>query len=330
MAYDKQIYAKIIREYEILQMEHKNILERKKNEIYKKIPRIEEIDTELSSIGLELTRQILLKAANTNDVVEQIEQKSIDLNMEKGELLNLNGYSVDYLTIKYKCNQCQDTGYVENKRCKCFEQKLIKEAYALSNLASVLDTQNFDNFDFSYYSDEVDSKEQISPLINIKSIFQSCFDFVSHFDHSDENLLLYGAPGLGKTFLSSCIAKDLLDKGKTVFYQTAYKIFGLLEDYKFNRSEELAIKEQVDRLFDVDLLIIDDLGTEFINTYSSSAFFNILNSRLMDRRKTIINTNLNMDELVSQYTNRVISRLLGNYTQLKFLGEDIRKQKMYK
>ena len=194
----------------------------------------------------------------------------------------------------------------------------------------MLDTQNFDNFDFSYYSDIVDPKENISPKRNMESIFQTCFNFVKNFDETDENLLLYGGPGLGKTFLSSCIAKDLLDKGKTVFYQTAFKIFGLLEDYKFNRSEESSVKTQVDRLFDVDLLIIDDLGAEFINTYTSSAFFNILNSRLLDKRKTIINTNLNMEELVNLYSNRVVSRLLGHYTPLKFFGEDIRKLKMCK
>jgi len=191
-----------------------------------------------------------------------------------------------------------------------------------------LDTQNFDNFDFSYYSDTIVESEGISPLTNIKSIFQTCFNFVQNFDKTDDNLLLYGGPGLGKTFLSSCIAKDLLDRGKTVFYQTAFKIFGLLEDYKFNRSEESATKTQVDRLFDVDLLIIDDLGTEFVNTYTSSAFFNILNSRLLDKRKTIISTNLNMEELVNLYSNRVVSRIIGHYIPLKFFGEDIRKLKM--
>ncbi|MDK2934829.1 MAG: replication protein DnaC [Clostridiales bacterium] len=328
MAYNKEIYTKIMREYETLQMEQQKELERRKTEIYRKIPRIEEIDRELYATGLNLTRQILMKTSNPEEIVEQMRQKNIDLNMEKGELLSLHGYPVDYLTIKYKCKKCKDTGYVNNTMCKCFEQKLIEAAYAQSNLAAILDTQNFDSFDFSYYSDTVDPNENISPRKNMESIFQTCFNFVKNFDHSDENLLLYGAPGLGKTFLSSCIAKDLLDKGKSVFYQTAFKIFGLLEDYKFNRSEELTTQQQINKLFDVDLLIIDDLGTEFVNTYTSSAFFNILNSRLMDKRKTIISTNLNMEDLVNLYSNRVVSRLLGHYTPLKFFGEDIRKQKI--
>jgi len=330
MAYDKQIYAQILREYDSIQNEHIKELERKKEEVYRKIPRIREIDEELSSTGLELTRKILNKTADTEDTIKTIKQKNNDLNTEKSKLLIANGFPADYLSIKYICSQCKDTGYVNNSICKCFEQKLIRAAYAQSNLASVLDTQNFDNFDFSYYSDIVDPKENISPKRNMESIFQTCFNFVKNFDETDENLLLYGGPGLGKTFLSSCIAKDLLDKGKTVFYQTAFKIFGLLEDYKFNRSEESSVKTQVDRLFDVDLLIIDDLGAEFINTYTSSAFFNILNSRLLDKRKTIINTNLNMEELVNLYSNRVVSRLLGHYTPLKFFGEDIRKLKMCK
>ncbi|MBZ4646158.1 MAG: replication protein DnaC [Petroclostridium sp.] len=330
MAYDKQIYTQIMKEYEMLRDHQRMELERKKAEIYKKIPRIEEIDQELYSTGLSLTRQLLHKSADAEAVIEQIRQRNIDLNMEKGELLSINGYPVDYLTIKHKCKNCKDTGFVDNVMCKCFKQKLIQAAYAQSNLAAILDTQNFDNFDFSYYSTVIDRENNISPRENMQIIFQECINFVNNFDKSDQNLLLYGGTGLGKTFLSSCIAKDLLDRGKTVFYQTAYKIFNLLEDYKFNRSEASTDKQQIDRLFDVDLLIIDDLGSEFISTYTSSAFFNILNSRLIDKRKTIISTNLNIEELINLYSERVISRLLGNYLPLKFFGEDIRQQKIYK
>ncbi|WHH57265.1 ATP-binding protein [Petroclostridium sp. X23] len=330
MAYDKQIYSQIIKSYEVLQDAQRAELEHKKQEIYNKIPRIQEIDRELYETGLSLTRQLFHNASQTDDIVEEIRQKNIDLNMEKGELLSINGYPVNYLTIKHKCKACKDSGYVNNQICRCFKQKLIDAAYAQSNMAAILDSQNFDNFDFSYYSTSIDSENGISPRQNIQDIFQKCIDFVNNFDKYDQNLLLYGGTGLGKTFLSSCIAKDLLDKGKTVFYQTAYKTFNLLEDYKFNRLDSSAGKRQVDRLFDVDLMIIDDLGSEFINTYTSSAFFNVLNTRLMDKRKTIISTNLNIKELTDLYSERVVSRLLGHYLPLKFFGEDIRQIKMYK
>ncbi|MGE4284613.1 MAG: ATP-binding protein [Clostridia bacterium] len=330
MAYDKQVYSQIIKSYEALQDKQKAELEHKKGEIYKEIPRIEEIDRQLYETGLSLVRQLFQHSSETEDIIEQIRQKNIDLNMEKGELLSVHGYPADYLTIRYKCKTCKDTGYENNQLCSCFRQKLIEAAYAQSNLAAILDTQNFDNFDFSYYTTSTDSESKISPRQNMQDIFQKCIDFVTNFDKSDQNLLLYGGTGLGKTFLSSCVAKDLLDKGKTVFYQTAYKTFGLLEDYKFNKSDSLADKHQIDKLFDVDLMIIDDLGSEFINTYTSSVFFNILNTRLMDKRKTIINTNLNIEELTELYSERVISRLLGHYLPLKFFGEDIRQSRMYR
>lgn len=327
MAYNKQIYTRILREYEILQENQRKLLEQRKEEIYAKIPRIKEIDHELHTTGLALTRNIIEKNENADKIIERMKQKNIDLNMEKGELLALNHYPVDYLTIKYHCNHCKDTGFINSEKCQCFKQKLIKEAYALSNLDSILDTQNFDNFDFSYYSSNIDPDEGISPKQNMQKIFQACIDFVNNFDSTNLNLLLYGGTGLGKTFLSSCIAKDILDKGKTVFYQSAFKIFHLLEDYQFNRGDQALNQEQANILFDVDLLIIDDLGSEFVNTYTSSAFFNIINSRLLTNQKTIISTNLNMEELTNLYTERIISRIIGNYIPLKFFGEDIRKLK---
>ncbi len=328
MGYNRQVYAQILREYEIIRNNHEKDLEIRKEEIYRKIPRIQEIDQKLHTTGLTLTRQLLHHKVNEDNIINEIKQKSIDLNMEKGELLATNNYSVDYLTIKFQCIKCKDTGYVENSICQCFKQKLIEKAYSQSNLSSILDTQNFDNFDFTYYSTNKKAKEHFSPRENMESIFETCFNFVKSFDKSEENLLLYGEPGLGKTFLSSCIAKDLLDQGKTVFYQTANNIFGLLEDYKFRRSEQIVTKDQIDRLFDVDLLIIDDLGTEFVNAYTSSTFFNILNARLLNKQKTIINTNLDISELDNLYSNRVISRLIGHYITLKFFGEDIRKIKL--
>ncbi len=329
MAYNKQIYTQILREYENLRDEQVKNLEQKKEEIYKKIPRIREIDQELHTTGLTLTRNIIKKDADVNSTIEQIHQRNIDLNMEKGELLATHHYPVDYLTHKHKCNKCKDAGFITDTMCQCFKQKLIKAAYAQSNLDAVLDTQTFDNFDFSYYATILDEDENMSPKENMQHVFEQCILFVKHFDTTSQNLLLYGSTGLGKTFLSSCIAKDLLDGGKTVFYQTAFKIFSLLESYQFNRGDQSIMKEQIDRLFDIDLLIIDDLGTEFVNTYTHSAFFNILNSRLLDGRKTIINTNLNIEELTSLYTERVVSRILGNYVLLKFFGEDIRKTKMF-
>jgi|LSQX01.3.fsa_nt_gb DNA replication protein DnaC len=330
MTYHKQLYKQIALEYQNRIDAKKTELENRKREAYKKIPRIREIDGELYHTGLKLTKEVIKKSSNIDKVIKNLKSRNLDLNAEKGELLSVNGFPVDYLTIKYDCKACKDTGHINATMCKCFKQRLIKAAYAQSNLSVLLEKQNFDTFDFSYYSSEINKKEGMSPKENIQNILNICLDFVNHFEEAGGNMLLYGEIGLGKTFLSSCIAKELLDQGKTVFYQTAYKILNILEDYKFHRSSDPTITEQADKLFEVDLLIIDDLGTEYINTYTSSAFFDILNTRILNNKKIIINTNLNINEIADLYTERVVSRLFGHFTQLKFFGEDIRKQKMLK
>lgn len=322
----KADFNKILSEYEILRDKAKSELELRKQEIYAKIPRIKEIDEEIGNISINITKSILLDSKQSEKLAKELKQKIIDLQMEKGELLASYNYPTDYLTIKFKCNHCKDTGFINNQKCNCLKQKLINYAYNQSNLANLLKYQNFNTFNLEYYSDVIDEIREISPKENMKNIYKICQNFVNNFDTIDENLLFTGPPGLGKTFLSSCIAKELLDKGKTVFYQTAFKIFDVLEEYKFSKDKEESDKEKVDLLFDVDLLIIDDLGTEFINSYTSSEFFNILNSRLLSKKKTIISTNLNMDELFQLYSARVTSRIWGYYKVLEFFGDDIRQK----
>ncbi len=330
MVYKKQTYAKIQKEYNNLQEENKRKFEQKKEEIYAKIPRIKEIDYALHTKAIELTRKILQKTCSAEDIIEQMHQENIDLSMEKGELLATNNYPVDYLSIKHTCKKCMDTGYVDGAICSCFKQKLIENAYSQSNLTELLKSQCFDNFDFSYYSSSVNPNEGLSPHENIQNIFQHCINFVKNFDSMNQNLLFYGETGLGKTFISSSLAKDLLDNGKTVFYQSSNKIFELLEACKFNRDQNDLKSELVSVIYDVDLLIIDDLGTEFTNSFTNSALFDIINTRLLHNLSTIINTNLNIQELTDLYSDRIVSRIIGNYRLLKFFGDDIRELKLRK
>lgn len=330
----KDLYKTIINEYKDKRIKALKILDDKKNKLYNKIPQLKKIDELLYTTGLQLSKQILLSENNLSNLEEKIkelEQKMMDLNIEKGELLTKYGYSSDFLELKYECNICNDTGFINNKECKCFKKRLIEMAYENSNLNILLDYQSFDNFNFLYYSEEKDEEEGLSPRENIRNVFNKCQYFVRNFNTIDKNLFMYGPTGLGKTFLSSCIAKKLLDSGKIVFYQTAYNIFEILESYKFNKEPESnqLIKEQVKALYEVDLLIIDDLGTEFSSTFTNAAFFNILNTRILNKKKTIINTNLEMEDIVEKYSDRVISRILDKYIILKFFGEDIRKLKFY-
>ena len=179
----------------------------------------------------------------------------------------------------------------------------------------------FKTFDFSLYSQEVDDTYGVSPYDAMQNIVKVCRNFIAEFDRTDRNLLFWGEPGLGKTFLSTCIAKELIKKGYSVIYETTYRIVSLLEEEHFNRSADAeALKLQIGRLYESDLLILDDLGAEFSTAYTNAALFELLNSRLIANKKTIINTNLSIQELAERYSDRVISRIMGSYIMLEFIN----------
>lgn len=313
----------ILAEYEKSRSKAEKIALSRQLEIYNKIPRIKSIDEELASMGIEIARCVLKKNADINSLIEKLHQKSIDLKVEKGELLAQNGYTLDYASPKYSCSDCKDTGYRGTKKCHCFKQKIIDMLYNQSNLKNVLEKENFDTFIFDYYSDEKFEDRPVSPRKNIENIFSACINFVRDFDVSSENLFFYGNSGLGKTFLSNCIAKDLLDKEKLVIYQTAANLIELLKEAKFDTESEYT-KSKYDNIFECELLIIDDLGTEYITEFSQMELYNIINSRLLSGRKMLISTNLSLDNIYNTYSERIVSRIFGNFTAYNFYGSDIR------
>lgn len=292
-------------------------------EIYKVIPRIKAIDSELGSLGLEIARSVFNNKIDITDAIEQIKQKAIDLKMEKGELLTKNSYPLDYTAPKYYCSDCKDTGYSGSVKCHCFKQKIINWNYNQSNLKSIIEKQNFETFIFDYYSIHKFEDETSSPRRNIEEIFKASIDFVTNFETVKDNLFFYGNSGLGKTFLSNCIAKDLLDKGKLVIYQTASSLIELLKAAKFENTND-AVREKLQDIFESDLLIIDDLGTEYITDFSQMELFNIINRRLITDKKMIISTNFSLDNIFKTYPERITSRIFGSFTAYKFYGEDIR------
>jgi len=318
------IYRQILREYEKDRDAAERVSQQRKNEIYQKIPRICDIDKEISEIGIKISRAILNKNVNKSELIEQLKTKSENLINEKEELLKNNGFKRDYLQAVFKCELCQDTGYIENKQCKCFKQKLINKAYDMYNLKDVLEQENFDSFNINYYSEDNYKDEDVSPRKNMEVNLSICLDFVNNFGKEFKNLLLYGNSGLGKTFLCNCIARELLNDGKIVIYVTAFQLFNMIEKNRFAKEENYAVNEILEMLEYVDLLIIDDLGTEFSTIVSNSELFNFINSRLIGKKPTIISTNLSPNELMNQYTYRTVSRFLGNYKILEFFGDDIR------
>lgn len=324
------IFKECLREYEKSRDACAELLNKRKEEIYANIPEIKKIDEELSKTGLRLTKMVLTDQGNQKEYIKELGKKNAELQKERSRLLTDAGYKKTYLDNIYECRTCKDTGFVEDKKCTCLSQKLIDKHYGLSNLRGRLKVENFEYFDIRYYSDESDPKTGISPRANVERIYQICMEFVSNFDKEYSNLLFYGDTGLGKTFLCNCIAKDLLDAGKTVLYVTAPRLFKFYEDYRFNKDELDDPDEYAEMINQADLLIIDDLGAEFSTVIGASELFNIINTRILEKKHTVISTNLNpLTDFENAYSQRIVSRFVGNYIMLKFIGKDIRLSKKY-
>lgn len=313
----------IMNEYEEIRERSKKELEKRKQELYAKLPRLKEIDDEMVSLGIKITKAVLSNSENREKLLEDLHKRQTDLKIEKAEILTANKYPKDYLQMKYNCKKCKDTGYIGTERCSCLMQRLIAYQYKQFKLSHRIAQENFDNFNINYYSDEpIDGGE--SPRENMKHILNECIQYTKYFDRHNKNLLFVGRPGLGKTFLCNSIAKDLLDMGKSVIYQTAPDLIELVRKYMFDFDSEELGDEALKDIYECDLLIIDDLGTELTTQFSGLAIYNILNRRLTNNKKIIISTNLSVNEILNTYSERISSRIFGNFYLYKFYGEDIR------
>ena len=327
---DKDIYTKIKREYDLKRQKEIDIANNKKRQIYNENPKLEELESKLNLLAITTARKIL----TSDEITKQIEQENLDKKLHTiqtkidNELKKL-GISKDELEPKFNCKICKDTGLIKEGNkisyCKCFMQKVINEIYSQSNIAK-LDEENFQTFDIAYYSNKSDKKNygiDNSPLENIEKIKKISMSFCDNIDSKEQkNLLFIGNTGLGKTFLSNCIANEVIKKGKTVVYQTAPILMDKILEYKFSNDKTGIQKDQYNKIFNVDLLIIDDLGTETMNNNKFTELFNIINTRLLQNKKMIISTNLTLNELYKEYDERVVSRLIGNFTICKFIGEE--------
>lgn len=322
-------FKKLMSNYDTTRMNNMKLLKQKKDYIYQEIPSIKAIDNELSQVGIKISKLILTKSEDKDRLIDDLQSNTINLIKKKKHLLQENGYTEDFLDLKYNCSICKDTGYIENNQCNCLKQKLIDFAYEQSNVKKIVSKENFKTFSFEYYSDQIDEQHKKSPRDQMKFVYNYVINFIKNFDQGMSNLLFYGETGLGKTFLSNCIAKTVLDLGHTVLYLTAFELFHIFEKYKFNHNEEQTFKEHFDSIFEVDLLIIDDLGTEFNTSLTGTELFNCLNTRILNNKSTIISTNLTPGEIKGLYSDRIASRIIGHYEYLKFFGSDIRFEKKY-
>ena len=309
--------------------ERKTLIDTRKEEVYSKVPRIRDLENRLSSTGSRLLASVADETLSPDKAVVLIMSENKTYNDEINLLLAQNGYSPDYLNPPYYCALCSDTGYTESgKLCSCLKTELTNRALKEANLTRHMAGQTFDKFSLAYYDTEKDANLGISPRENAASILRVTKQFVDDFDSSDRNLLFYGTSGLGKTFLSSAIATELLSRGKDVLYISSTSLFPCLENIHFGRRDEQSVYIY-DKVMDADLLILDDLGAEFITQFTASELFRIVNQRLLSGKKMVISTNLTLSEIVNSYSERIVSRIIGNFETLRFFGEDIRKKKKY-
>lgn len=318
---------RILKKYEERRDENELLLEKRKKQVYNRFPQIKGIDDEISLIGLKLAKSVLTNPNDRESIVHKSREEIEALRARRCKVLADNSIPDNYLEMKYHCNMCKDKAFLPNgEKCNCFKQEIINEAYKMSNIENVLNKENFSNFNLEIFSTEKSKERGVSPRENIFEILTYCEDYVHNFNPiQSNNILFYGSTGLGKTYMCNCIAKDLLDKGYLVIYQTSFRILEILEDYKFRRDSEGKISEEnYKNLFDCDLLIIDDLGTELTNTFTSSELFNIVNTRLTAGKSIIISTNLTPSQIGETYTQRTLSRILDQFKIFDFFGSDLR------
>jgi DNA replication protein DnaC len=319
----EQNLKSLLRDYEAKRDRAAYEREKRKAKIRRELPDYQALEDRANDLNLELAR-MALRSANMNRV-ESIRRELTDLQQRKAILLTENNYPLDYLDLQYDCPLCKDTGFVEGKHCACLKQALINQSYAMSNLGHVLDKENFSTFAIELFSNEPFESRDETPRQNMYYNLSIAESFVANFDiKPDENLLLYGGTGQGKTFLCNCIAKALMDQSKVVLYQTAFSMLDTIRTIKFSRGDKAETQEDYRLLFESDLLIIDDLGTEVASTFTTAEIFNIVNTRLLAGKKTIISTNLSPHQLESVYTDRIVSRIFSAYTPLVFFGPDLR------
>ena len=328
MAFSDSQYDELMNIYYKNQIENRALENDRKKEIYDKIPRIQEIDNLIASSSINAVRSRLKQGTNA---MEDVQQQNGKLIAEKQQLLETNGYPTDYLQPVYTCPLCKDTGRVGNAYCSCFKQAAISLLYRQSTLDRILQTENFDHFDLSYYAKENDGKHPFTPYENMNNILNKTRSFIETFDKEGGNLLFYGETGLGKTYLSNCIAKSLLDTQHTVLYQTAIHLFeDVCGDVIMKKNQNADSQETYRYLYSCDLLIIDDLGTEFTNSFVSSELYDILNTRMREGKSTVISTNLNLQELTERYSDRITTRIFAEYKVFHFYGSNIRLAKRRK
>lgn len=313
MSMDNAQFDAILRTYDRLQARERHAQARRFEEIYTKIPEYKALDESIPSISIAYAKRVIEGDFNAKSDMQKELSK---ITKQKESLLIGNGYPKDYLEMHYTCPSCKDTGYISGQKCSCLKNQLLSVLYAQSNLDTLLDTDNFDMLSEEYYKGE--------DLIQFRSVLKECHEFVDNFSTKKDNLFFYGNVGVGKSFLSCCIAKELLDKGYSVLYFSSSELFDILKENDFGKDSKENLYTSKEDIYNCDLVVIDDLGTELTNSYISTRLFSLINERILRNKSTIISTNLSLMELRDLYSDRIFSRICNQYKLCKLSGPDIR------
>lgn len=313
-------YDEIMRDYDKVRLNNRDLHQKRLMEIYAKIPGFKDLDDQIASRSVAAGKARIRGQA---EAIKNLHNEIASLSDQKKRLLRSYGYRENYLDPIYRCPLCQDTGYIGTQKCRCLSQTIVDYIYSQSSIRDILKEENFAHFQYEYYSDQ-SMDNNPSPRANIESIVSLCWDFIYHFDDIEKNNILFlGNAGVGKTFLSHCIAYELINKAYTVLYLTSFQLFDLLKQHAFHRETDASLTP-MEHLLGCDLLIIDDLGTELNNSFVSSQLFLCMNERLLQKKATIISTNLSLKQISQSYTERVLSRIMEKYQIFNIYGEDIR------
>ena len=325
MAYDGKIMHRALQQFGEDRQAREERFQARRESVFRRQPRLRQIDDELRSTMSRIITSALRHGTDPGPAVEVLREENLRIQEEKRQLLDQMGLPQDCLDEKPSCALCGDTGYRNGQVCRCLRQYYAREQQKELSRMLDLGSQSFDTFSLDWYPQEYDSSFGSSARENMEKVYDICADYAHQFGKRPGNLLLFGAPGLGKTFLSAAIAREVSGNGWSVVYDTAGRIFQRFEAQKFTREEDAG--DDVDRVLNCDLLILDDLGTEMTTAFIQSALYQIVNTRLMEKKSTILNTNLMPGEIARRYSPQLASRIEGEYQLLPFFGKDIRKLK---
>ncbi len=318
MGYNQANYTRIRKEYEDKYLRAREAADRRRAEVLSAIPELYEIDRALGKTGLAIMGAAV-RGEDVDSKMAEVRRENEALQEAKRRLLMAHGYPADYTEVKYECPLCMDEGFYNFKICSCMKKKLVEAAYESSGMAHLLRTQSFESFNLNYYADNVKTAAHMKRILDI------CKAYADGFDPAKcDNLILSGGTGLGKTHLSTSIAKCVIENGYDVFYTSVTNMIADFEVQRYGNSMGGETGLGTTQYFECDLLILDDLGAEIINQFTATVLYNVINTRLSRKKSTIINTNFTSDELQQKYASRITSRLLGEYRFLPFVGRDVR------